>query len=88
MALVYGLEDSMPQRLSQYRMAGYRCQVMFGISWGDYRDYVDGGYDGKSHEDEVQRNRSDKAIIHNPGVFYFVPTPTFCDYLFKETCSG
>ena len=81
LALVYGLDESLPERLNRYAQAGYVCQVMFGISWGDYRDYLDGGFDGKSHWDEGQRDRNGKELIHNPGVPYLVPTASFCDYL-------
>ncbi len=81
LALVYGLDASLPERLCRYRGAGYRCAVMFGIAWGDYGDYLRGACDGKEHSDEGQRARDGRKIVHNPGVPYLVPTGAFCDHL-------
>ncbi|MBQ6646060.1 MAG: hypothetical protein IJM56_05195 [Clostridia bacterium] len=81
LALVYGLDDSLPERLSAYQAAGYRCAVMFGIAWGDYQDYLSGAFDGTAHFDEGQRDRDGKELIHGPTVPYLVPTRSFCEYI-------
>ena len=84
LALVYGLDADLPRRITAYRQAGYRTAVMFGIAWGDYQDYMDGLFDGMTHEGEIQKDRRGKEIIHGPTVPYLVPTESFCDYLLRR----
>ena len=47
--MVYGLNDSTPERIARWREAGYRIHLMTGISWGTYQDYLDGRWDGSGH---------------------------------------
>lgn len=82
--MVYGIDDTMPERVRQYREAGYVVHLMTGISWGHYQEYLDGKWDGKSHWDEAQTARSGKQIIHNPTVPYMVPTISFTNYLTEK----
>lgn len=79
--MVYGIDDTMPERIRQYREKGYVIHLMTGIAWGEYQDYLDGKWDGKKHWDEGQVERSGKDVIHNPTVPYMVPTISFSDYL-------
>ena len=79
--MVYGTDPDMPQRLRQYKAAGYRVHLMTGISWGQYQDYLDGRWDGRPHWDEAQTDREGQLILHNPRVPYMVPTLSFIDYL-------
>ena len=58
-AMVYGTDDTMPTRVREYREAGYVVHLMTGIAWGNYNDYLDGSFDGQTHWDEGQRDRSD-----------------------------
>ena len=81
LVLVYGLDDTLPERLRAYKRAGYRCACMFALSWGNYADYLKGAFDGERHLDEVQRDREGRELIHNIDVPYLVPTDSFCDYL-------
>lgn len=82
--MVYGTDDTMPARIGQYREAGYGVHLMTGIAWGDYQDYLDGKWDGRSHWDEAQTERDGTAILHGPAVPYMVPTVAFADYLTEK----
>jgi len=44
--MVYGIDDTMPERISQYRDQGYVVHFMTGIAWGEYQDYLEGGVSG------------------------------------------
>ena len=79
--MVYGIDDTMPDRIRQYREKGYVIQLMTGIAWGEYQEYLDGKWDGRKHWDEGQVERSGKDVIHNPTVPYMVPTVSFSEYL-------
>ena len=79
--MVYGIDDTMPERIRQYRERGYVIHLMTGISWGEYQDYLDGKWDGRKHWDEGQVQRDGTDVIHNPTVPYMVPTVAFSEYL-------
>ncbi|MGI6174063.1 MAG: hypothetical protein ACOYI8_09250 [Christensenellales bacterium] len=79
--MVYGINESMPDRVKQFADAGYVVHLMTGIAWGGYQDYLDGSWDGRKHWDEGQKERSGKDVIHGPTVPYMVPTVSFSDYL-------
>ncbi len=85
--MVYGVGNSptlsFHDRVKSWRDRGYTTHFMTGISWGGFRDYFSGQWDGKSHDDEVQRKSSGEDIMHGPEVPYIVPTHSFLDY-FKE----
>ena len=81
--MVYGIGKAMPERVTQYRAAGFVVHLMTGIAWGGYQDYLDGKWDGEKHWDESQRDRNGKDIIHGPTVPYMVPTQSFTDYLIE-----
>ena len=68
--MVYGTDETMPQRVKQFAEAGYAVHLMTGISWGDYQDYLDGGWDGQSHWDEAQTERNGRMVLHSPRVPY------------------
>lgn len=79
--MVYGIDDTMPERIRQYRQEGYVVHLMTGISWGEYQEYLEGKWDGRPHWDEAQTDRDGGQIIHNPTVPYMVPTVAFAEYL-------
>ena len=79
--MVYGIDDTMPQRVRQFRDQGYVVHLMTGIAWGEYQDYLDGGWDGRKHWDEGQVQRDGTGVNHNPTVPYMVPTVAFSEYL-------
>jgi len=79
--MVYGIDDTMPERISQYRDQGYVVHLMTGIAWGEYQDYLDGKWDGRKHWDEGQVQRDGSGVRHNPTVPYMVPSVAFSEYL-------
>ena len=81
--MVYGIGKNMPERVAQYRKAGFVVHLMTGIAWGGYQDYLDGKWDGVKHWDEGQLDRDGNDIIHGPRVPYMVPTLSFTDYLIE-----
>lgn len=82
--MVYGLDNDLPARIREYRKHGYITHLMTGISWGNYLDYLDGGFDGRSHWDEAQVDRNGCQVLHGPKVPYMVPTDAFADYLIEN----
>ncbi len=79
--MVYGIDDTMPERIRQYREKGYVIHLMTGIAWGEYQDYLDGKWDGRKHWDEGQVERNGAGVNHGVTVPYMVPTVAFSDYL-------
>lgn len=69
------------QRISSWRDKGYITHFMTGIAWGEYQDYFNGEWDGKTHFDEGQKNQGGEIIWHHPGVPYIVPTKNFLEYM-------
>ncbi len=79
--MVYGIDETMPERVRQFREKGYQVHLMTGISWGEYQDYLYGRYDGRQHWDESQMDRHGNYIQHGKDVPYMCPTIAFTDYL-------
>lgn len=81
--MVYGIDDTMPERIRQWKEQGYIVHLMTGVAWGDYNRYLDGEVDGEPHWDEAQTDRSGKMILHGtkPVIPYMVPTISFGRYL-------
>lgn len=80
-AMVYGIDPSLPERIETWRKQGYRIHVMTGVSWGQYQDYLYGRFDGKNHEDEAQTDRKGNKISHGGDVYYMSPGPEFGRFL-------
>ena len=85
--MVYGAGDytslSFHDRVNSWRDHGYTTHFMSGIAWGAFDAYFKGEWDGKPHDDEVQRRLSGEGIMHGPNSPYVVPTHGFLEY-FKE----
>ncbi len=79
--MVYGTDDTMPERIAKFREKGYVVHLMTGSAWGEYQDYLYGKWDGRSHWDESQTDRDGNHILHGKDVPYMVPTVSFSDYL-------
>ena len=45
-AMVYGVDPGLPERLASWRAAGYRTYVMTGVAWGNYQNYRADGETG------------------------------------------
>ena len=80
-AMVYGINKTLPERMQSWRDHGYITQLMTGVAWGEYQDYLYGRWDGKNHEDEVQTEKSGKKIGHGGDVYYMSPGPSYGEYL-------
>lgn len=84
--MVYGLDETTPQRIARWREAGYRVHLMTGISWGTYQDYLDGRWDGSDHWADAQTAGDGSPILHghSTDIPYMVPTFGFTEYLVQK----
>ena len=83
-AMVYGIDKTMPERIKTWRDKGYTVHVMTGVAWGEYQDYYFGRWDGKHREDEAQQMKSGETIGHGRDVYYISPGEDYGRYL----CEG
>ncbi|OPA80516.1 hypothetical protein BVG16_07255 [Paenibacillus selenitireducens] len=81
--MVYGIDDSMPTRIQQWKDRGYIVHLMTGVAWGNYENYLNGQIDGRTHWDEAQMDRHEERIIHGdtPEIPYMVPTLSYAKFL-------
>ncbi len=63
-AMVYGIGPSLVPNLESWRQHGYKVQVMTGVAWGAYQDYLDGKFDGHYHWDEAQQYKNGRLSLH------------------------
>ena len=82
--MVYGVDREMPERVRVWREKGYTVHLMTGSAWGEYQDYLNGDWDGVSHWEEAQRDRSGAPILHGPDTPYLCPTEAFGRYLAEK----
>ncbi len=80
-AIVYGFDKSMPDRVRQWRSRGYRVHLMTGVAWGEYQDYYYGRWDGQNHEDEAQTRANGEKVGHGRDVYYMSPGKNYGKYL-------
>src|SRR4051812_18783724 len=80
-AMVYGIDESLPDRLATWKEHGYIPHVMTGVAWGEYQDYIFGRWDGKEHLDEAQMTKSGERIGHGKDVYYMSPGEGYGQYL-------
>lgn len=80
-AVVYGIDKTMPDRIKSWRDKGYRIQLMTGVAWGNYQDYYYGRWDGINHEDEAQTRQNGEKIGHGGDVYYMSPGKNYGKYL-------
>src|SRR5580658_3714865 len=83
-AIVYGFDSTMKERVQSWRDHGYRVHLMTGVAWGNYQDYLHGQFDGHHHEDEEQTDRRGHAHGHGGGAYYMSPSTNYGNYL----CAG
>jgi hypothetical protein len=83
-AIVYGFDSTLAQRIQSWRDHGYRTHLMTGVAWGDYQDYLHGEFDGHNHEDEEQTGRDGQPHGHGGGAYYMCPSTNYGNYL----CAG
>lgn len=89
-AIVYGIDPTLPERVRTWRSRGYIVHMMTGASWGEYHDYFHGRWDGKNHEDEIQTVASGRKMAHpgGGGGFYMCPTHSFGEFLWEGIRRG
>jgi hypothetical protein len=80
-AIVYGIDAGLPDRIQTWRDHGYRIHVMTGVSWGNYQDYLYGRFDGINHEDEAQTVRDGRKSSHGGDVYYMCPGTNYGKFL-------
>jgi hypothetical protein len=80
-AMCYGIDQTLPERMKTWRDHGYIVQLMTGVAWGNYQDYLYGRWDGKNHEDEAQTEKSGAKVGHGGDVYYMSPGPSYGEYL-------
>ena len=80
-AMVYGIDEGLPQRMASWREHGYRIEVMTGVAWGRYLDYIEGRFDGKPHRDQAQTDAAGNPIMHGNGIYYMSPDDSYGNYL-------
>ena len=80
-AIVYGIDPKLPDRIATWRDHGYRIHVMTGVSWGNYQDYLYGRFDGINHEDEAQTQRDGSKRSHGGDVYYMCPGTNYGKFL-------
>jgi hypothetical protein len=83
-AMVYGIDKTLPERLASWKARGYIPHVMTGVAWGEYQDYLFGRWDGKEHLDEAQTMKSGEKIGHGKDVYYMSPGEGYGRFL----CEG
>ena len=81
--MVYGVNETLEDRLASWQERGYDTHFMTGIAWGGYQDYFTGRWDGQMHLDEGQVNAKGDTLWHGKMVPYIVPTENYLKY-FKE----
>lgn len=78
--MVYGFHR-LKERIVKWKKRGYVVHLMTGVSWGEYKDYLYGEFDGIDHHDEGQRHRDGSEKAHGVDVPYMVPSNSFARYL-------
>jgi hypothetical protein len=80
-AMCYGIDKTLPERMQSWRDHGYITELMTGVAWGEYQDYLYGRWDGINHEDEAQVESNGKKVGHGGDVYYMSPGPDYGNYL-------
>jgi hypothetical protein len=83
-AIVYGIDRRLPDRIDSWREHGYLIHLMTGAAWGNYDGYLDGSFDGAKHDDEAQTDAGGHPIIHHGTMPYLCPSESFGKFL----CAG
>ena len=78
--MVYGFHD-LEKRIAHWKEHGYVVHLMTGVSWGHYKDYLYGEFDGRDHHDEGQVRGDGVEINHGVDVPYMVPSISYAHYL-------
>ena len=85
--MIYGVSDAAIAGYPEWEeKSGSVAQVMTGVAWGDYQDFLSGRWDGVDHDDDAQRSASGEKVLHggSPDVPYLNPSIAFCDYFIER----
>lgn len=80
-AMCYGIDPTLGERIAGWKAQSYRVHVMTGVSWGEYQDYLYGRFDGVNHVDEAQMDSKGHRISHGEDVYYMSPGESFGRFL-------
>ena len=80
-AMSYGIDAGLPARLESWRSHRYRTQLMTGVAWGEYQDYLYGRFDGINHWDQAQKDSKGNLVQHGVDVPYISPGKDYGNYL-------
>jgi len=82
-AMVYGIGPNMLPNLESWRQHGYIADVMTGVAWGGYQDYLSGQFDGRAHMDQAQMDVNGNPILHGGSktIPYISPGESYGVYL-------
>lgn len=82
-AMVYGIGPRLLPNLESWREHGYIVDVMTGVAWGNYQDYLSGRFDGQNHMDQAQMDVNGHEILHggNTQIPYISPGESYGRYL-------
>ncbi len=80
-AMCYGIDASIGERVAQWKAQGYIPQVMTGVAWGEYQDFLYGRFDGVNHVDEAQTQSNGEVIGHGGDVYYMCPSENYGKFL-------
>jgi hypothetical protein len=81
--MVYGIGPQLVGNLDSWREHGYKVDLMTGVAWGNYQDYLNGKFDGRNHWDQSQTDSNGRPILHggNASIPYISPGETYGKYL-------
>ncbi len=82
--VLHGFNETLAQRAATWQQAGYAVQAQLPLAWGNYLDFLTGTWNGTSHFDEIQLRADSTEIEHTDGVYYFVPSAAYRDYIKKK----
>ena len=82
-AMVYDIDVTLPARLKTWKDKGYIPHVMSGITWGEYKEYYYGDFDGVNHMDEVQKEKGGGLIGHGKDNYYISPSTSYGNFIIK-----
>jgi hypothetical protein len=83
--MVYGIGDQLLPNLASWRQHGYIVDLMTGVAWGNYQDYLDGRFDGQKHTDQAQMDVNGDLILHGGSktIPYISPGESYGRYLMQ-----
>lgn len=85
--MVYGVSDETIAGFDIWReRSGSIVQVMTGIAWGNYQDFLGGRWDGVEHWDDAQTDANERRVLHgnSPEIPYLNPSVAFCNYMIER----